>query len=103
MTIFTEIASLIAQTVIPMLLSAGLAFYVSEKNRRRGLDRGVQALLRCRMLIEYERYKKEGITYSEKKNFINMYECYHALGKNGVMTSIYQLVLDMEIKKEYEK
>ena len=97
MTISTEIASLIAQTVIPMLLSAGLAFYVSEKNRRRGLDRG------CRMLIEYERYKKEGITYSEKKNFINMYECYHALGKNGVMTSIYQLVLDMEIKKEYEK
>lgn len=67
MTISTEIASLIAQTVIPMLLSAGLAFYVSEKNRRRGLDRGVQALLRCRMLIEYERYKKEGITYSEKK------------------------------------
>ena len=58
MTISTEIASLIAQTVIPMLLSAGLAFYVSEKNRRRGLDRGVQALLRCRMLIEYERYKK---------------------------------------------
>lgn len=32
-----------------------------------------------------------------------MYECYHTLGKNGVMTSIYQLVLDMEIKKEYEK
>ena len=53
MTISTEIASLITQTVIPMLLSAGLAFYVSEKNRRRGLDRGVQALLRCRMRIEY--------------------------------------------------
>ncbi len=92
-----------AQTIIPMLLSAGLAFYVSEKNRRRGLDRGVQALLRCRMLIEYERYKKEGITYSEKKNFINMYESYHALGKNGVMTTIYHTVLDMRIKKEYEE
>lgn len=67
MIISTEIASLIAQTVIPMLLSAGLAFYVSEKNRRRGLDRGVQALLRCRMLIEYERYKKKALPIQRKR------------------------------------
>jgi len=48
------------------------------------------------MLTVYNVFRKRGCTVSEKQSFANMYECYHALGKNGVMTSIYNKVMAMQ-------
>lgn len=51
---------------------------------------GLQALLRDRMLSTYHRCKECGkVPIEVKQNYDNMYNCYHALGGNGVMTQIY--------------
>ena len=54
-------------------------------------NRGTQALLRDRLLQGYHFFKKRGmVTYGEARNYENMYEAYHALGKNGIMDIIFE-------------
>lgn len=58
-----------------------------------------QAQLRDDMLRAYRYYKtQDGISLDDKANFSNMYRWYHALGQNGMMTHIYNEVLDMPTK-----
>ena len=55
------------------------------------------------MLTVYKVFSRRGCTINEKQTFSNMYECYHALGKNGVMTSVYNKVMDMKEVEDDEK
>ena len=52
---------------------------------------GVQALLRDRMIEQYNHYmeKKYAPIYA-KQNFENLWEQYHSLGANGVMDEIHE-------------
>lgn len=53
------------------------------------LEKGVQALLRDRLICRYDEFKKVGAApIHVKESFENMYQQYHALGANGVMDSI---------------
>lgn len=62
-----------------------------EKSDREALEKGVQALLRDRLISLYEASKhSDGVPIYVKQNFENMYEQYHALGANGVMDSIHE-------------
>lgn len=62
-----------------------------EKSDREALEKGVQALLRDRLISLYESSKhSDGVPIYVKQNFENMYEQYHALGANGVMDSIHE-------------
>ena len=56
------------------------------------LKRGVQALLRHELYELYDDYyTKRGYAPLDKKNdFENIYNCYHNLGKNGVMDGLHQ-------------
>ena len=52
----------------------------------RAIKRGIQALLRDRLLQGYKHYEQKGwADYEDKANIDNIYQQYHALGKNGVM------------------
>lgn len=52
---------------------------------------GVQALLRDRLIQTYNHYNDKGYApIYAKENFENMYNQYHALGKNGVMDEIHE-------------
>lgn len=58
-------------------------------SNQEALERGVQALLRDRLVSRYDEYIKCGYApIHVKENFENMYQQYHALGANGVMDSI---------------
>ena len=84
-------------TSLAISIITGCATYLYGRYcRERALRRGVQAILRYDMLTVYNVFRKRGCTVSEKQSFANMYECYHALGKNGVMTSIYNKVMAMQ-------
>ena len=70
---------------------------------RQANNRGTQALLRDRLLQAFHFFMKRGVvTYGEAKNFENMYQAYHALGKNGVMESIYKQFLKIPVKTNAE-
>lgn len=51
---------------------------------------GVQALLRSQMISDYNKWTTKGYApIYARENFQNLYEQYHALKGNGVMTDIY--------------
>lgn len=63
---------------------------VSEQ-KQIALESGVQALLRDRLIYQYEKYTAKGYApIYAKENFENLYEQYHKLGANGVMDSIHE-------------
>lgn len=56
----------------------------------QALKQGVQAVLRDRILHAYHHYKYVGkISVSQMENLSNMYNAYHDLGGNGVVTNVY--------------
>ena len=64
-------------------------------------NRGTQALLRDRLLQGYHFFRKRGmVTYGEARNYENMYEAYHDLGKNGIMDIIYQKFKQIPVKDD---
>lgn len=86
-----EIVTSLAATVI----SSAAAYAYGRYQSQLALRQGVQALLRNDMRRSYVYFKKHGCTVSEKSDFENEYNSYHRLGKNGVMTAIYNKVMDM--------
>ncbi|WP_196595697.1 hypothetical protein [Pectinatus frisingensis] len=88
--------NVIIQVILTAVASSVITFIITRYKMDLALRKGVQALLRDRMQQCYETFKiKDGCTIPEKENFANMYTQYHALGKNGVMTNIYNAVLKM--------
>ena len=50
------------------------------------LMRGLQALLRDRLLTGYRHYFDKGwAEYDDRENLENLYKQYHSLGENGIM------------------
>ena len=67
-----------------------------DVKRQEALERGVQALLRDRLIEIHDEYcPKDEIPLHVKDNFDNLYQQYHALGKNGVMDSFHEEVMDL--------
>lgn len=63
----------------------------ASEQKQNALELGVQALLRDRLIYQYEKYKSQGYApIYAKENFENLYEQYHKLGANGVMDSIHE-------------
>ena len=76
------------------------------KERTEALQLGVQALLRDRLIHDYNKYMDIGhAPIYAKENFENMWTQYHNLGQNGVMDEIHETFKDLptERKKNYEE
>ena len=73
-----------------------------EKRNADGvlIKNGIQALLRHELLSDYEKFNRNGYCQTDDKaTFEHMYECYHSLGKNGVMDDIYKKVISMPTER----
>lgn len=67
-----------------------------DVKRQEALEHGVQALLRDRLIEIHDEYcPLNQIPLHVKDNFDNLYQQYHALGKNGVMDSFHDEVMDL--------
>ena len=56
------------------------------KIQNEAIKRGIQALLRDRLLQGYQFYEERGYAnYEEKSNMENLHTQYAALGQNGIM------------------
>lgn len=63
----------------------------------------LQAILMERLEEKHDLYVQRGYaTFREKNIYSKMYNSYHNLGKNGVMTSAYQEVLGLPTAPEPE-
>lgn len=70
---------------------------ITEK-QMEALKLGVQALLRDRLLSEFEYWiDKKYCPYLKKQNVENMYKQYETLGENGVMTEAHKRFLQLPL------
>lgn len=75
-----------------------------QEIRQSAIELGVQALLRDRMLHNYNKYIELGYApIFAKENFENMYQQYHGLGGNGVMTQLHSEFMELPTESEESK
>lgn len=78
---------------IPALL---LGVIITYWVQIRAVKRGVQALLRDRLLQGYKFYRAQGwADEDDRSNLENVYVQYHALGANGVMDNLHDRFLQL--------
>lgn len=64
------------------------------------VKRGIQALLRDRLLQGYKFYRSQGwADEDDRLNLENVYQQYHALGQNGVMDDLRAKFLQLPVVK----
>lgn len=72
--------------------------------KTRAISEGVQALLRDRLIAEYNEAIHKGYAHIyDQENFENMYKQYHNLGGNGVMDEIREKYQKLPTEKEEVK
>lgn len=86
--------------LISLLLGSGVLVTVCKffwtkirqiEQRNESVQLGVQALLRDRLIAEYNEHIEKGYApIYAKENFENMWKQYHNLGVNGVMDGIHE-------------
>ena len=99
--ITTAISVISATGILGIGTRAILARLRNQENRQHALELGVQALLRDRMLHNYNKYNEQGYApIYAKENFENMYQQYHELGGNGVMTQLHIEFMELPVERE---
>ena len=67
--------------------------------RQRATERGIQALLRDRILQAYYHYAERGwISLHGLENVEAMYQEYHNLGGNGTVTKLVEDLRELEVR-----
>ena len=85
---------------LPIILGYIVWLLKRQKRDRDANGKGTMLLLRVQLIEYHDRYTKEGhIPAYALDNFIEMYEAYHELGGNGMVTEMDKEVLELEIRK----
>lgn len=73
----------------------------TAETRQAALEKGMQAILRDRILTSYYHYHEKGkITLHGLENVEAMYASYHGLGGNGTMTQLVKVLRELEVVDE---
>ena len=88
-----EVWDVVKSAGVPAIL---LGVIITTWVQIRAVKKGVQALLRDRLLQGYKFYRSQGwADENDRSNLENVYIQYHALGANGVMDNLRQRFLDL--------
>lgn len=86
---------------LPILLGYIVWLLKNQKKSRDANSRGTMLLLRVQLIEYHDKYMSLGYIPSYAyENFCEMYEAYHNLGGNGMITHMYEEVKELEIRKE---
>lgn len=89
MTVYNWLTLLLGSGILLEIFRRLFQKIKDNENKTKAIQEGVQALLRDRLIAEYNEGVRKGYArIYEKENFENMYEQYHNLGANGVMDDI---------------
>ena len=87
-------------SALPVLLGYIVWLLKRQKRDRDANSRGTMLLLRVQMIEYHDRYCREGhIPSYAYENFCEMYEAYHELGGNGMITKMKEEVDQLDIRK----
>ena len=88
---------------LPILLGYIVWLLKNQKKDRDATRKGTMLLLRVQMIEYHSKYMKMGdIPSYAYQNFCEMYEAYHRLGGNGMVTKMKQEIEELHIKRKGE-
>ena len=88
---------------LPIVLGYIVWLLKNQKKDRDANSKGTMLLLRVQMIEYHSKYMKMGdIPSYAYQNFCEMYEAYHELGGNGMVTKMKQEIEDLHIKRKGE-
>lgn len=94
--------SILLQTysiALPIVLGYIVWLLKEQKKDRNANSKGTMLLLRVKLIEYHEEWTKRGyITRHGLQNYIEMYDAYHALGGNGMVTHLKEEVEKLSIK-----
>ena len=93
-----------ATGILSIAMTALIRRIKREKEHDAATEKGLQALLRDRLIYQYEKYKDKGYApIYARENFENLYRQYHNLGANGVMDDIYNKFRELPTRGEADE
>lgn len=97
----------IISIALPIILSALMSYVVfllkEQKKDRDANAKGTMLLLRVQLIEYHDKYVEEGeIPSYAYDNFVEMYEAYHALGGNGMVTKMHQEIQELHLQTKKE-
>lgn len=86
---------------LPVLLGYIVWLLKNQKRDRDANSKGTMLLLRVQLIEYHGKYTQMGdIPSYAYQNFCEMYEAYHALGGNGMVTKMKQEIDELHLKKK---
>ncbi len=90
--------------VLPILLTYIVWLLKKQKKDRDANGKGTMLLLRVQLIDYHDRYTKQGnIPSYAYENFVEMYDAYHDLGGNGMITKMYDEICELHLKKKEDQ
>ena len=85
---------------MPIVLGYVVCLLKERKKDRGALEKGMMLLLRAKLIEYHKEWTDRGyITTHGIQNFLEMYDVYHSLGGNGMVTHLKEEVEKLEVKK----
>lgn len=86
---------------LPIVLGYIVWLLKNQKKDRDANSKGTMLLLRVQMIEYHSKYMKMGdIPSYAYQNFCEMYEAYHELDGNGMVTKMKQEIEELHLKKK---
>ncbi len=90
---------------LPIILTALMGYIVwllkKQKRDRDANSKGTMLLLRVQLIEYHDKYMRIGeIPSYAYENFNEMYDAYHKLGGNGMVTKMKQEIEELHLKKK---
>lgn len=86
---------------LPVLLGYIVWLLKNQKRDRDANSKGTMLLLRVQLIEYHSKYTQlEDIPSYAYQNFCEMYEAYHVLGGNGMITKMKQEIDELHLKKK---
>ena len=85
--------------VLPIFLGYIVWLLQQQKKDRDANSKGTMLLLRVQLIEYHDKYVKLGeIPSYAFDNFVEMYNAYHALGGNGMVTKMYNEIQELPLR-----
>lgn len=90
---------------LPIVLTALMGYVVwllkKQKKDRDANSKGTMLLLRVQLIEYHDKYTALGeIPSYAYQNFNEMYDAYHALGGNGMVTKMHEEIEELHLKRK---
>lgn len=87
--------------VLPVLLGYIVYLLKDQKKERDANSRGTMLLLRVQLIEYHDKYMNLGqIPSYAYQNFCEMYEAYHDLGGNGMVTKMNEEIHELHLNRK---